>query len=235
LIIATYSAARAMDLDLLTIISLGASQWGANNPDFSWLEMETCLRQAGLNQPRLLALSWGGEDDSGLNFPTDFREKAAAAASRLNLTFIDSRNFQERVKQHLRLYEQAAGSQKIKAFINIGGSSVNLGLDSSILKLSPGLTRVEKIPGPDRRGLIQEMALLQIPVIHLLNIRRLAEIYHLPWDPQPLPQPGENILWGERTMEKKRLLFLFIVYVLVCLSWLAGLSLTQKKGDQLKP
>jgi len=235
LIVATYCAARAMETNLLVIISLGASQWGANNPQFSWLEMEGCLRASGFNQHQLLALSWGGEDDSGQDFPPDFREKARRMAEQLNLGFIEERDFESRVQRHLELYSRAAGSQQIKAFINIGGSSVNLGLDSSILKLEPGLTRVKEIPPPIRRGLIQEMARLGVPVIHLLNIRRLAQIYNLPWDPQPLPQPGENIRWGERALGKITLIFLFAAYVLVSLLSLVGLNLIQRKGFRLKP
>ncbi|HSA94438.1 MAG TPA: poly-gamma-glutamate system protein, partial [Acidobacteriota bacterium] len=43
LIIATLSAARVMNLRVLLVTSLGASEWGANDPAFGWLDMDDCL------------------------------------------------------------------------------------------------------------------------------------------------------------------------------------------------
>jgi len=48
------------------------------------------------------------------------------------------------VETHVRLFKEAAGTKPIRAFINIGGSLVNLGRDSSVLELRPGLTQVKK-------------------------------------------------------------------------------------------
>ena len=62
----------------------------------------------------------------------------------------------------------------------------------SVLKVEPGLARRVFIPPPSRRGVIQAMAAAGIPVIHLLNVKGLCERYGLPWDPRPLPRPGEG-------------------------------------------
>ncbi|MCR4396822.1 MAG: poly-gamma-glutamate system protein [Candidatus Saccharicenans sp.] len=232
LILASYCAARALRLELLAIVSVGASQWGANEPEFSWLDMEECLRQHGFNQHRLLAAAWGGEDDSGQEYPGELRARLKALANRLGLEFLPPGRLEDRVREHLRLLEQAAGGGRLKAFINIGGSAVNLGQDSSILKLRPGLTRVRKIPPASRRGLIQEMARKEIPVIHLLNIRRLAEIYDLPWDPRPLPPPGATSFSRHRVLEKRELAILLAAYVLVCLVWLGLELFIQRKAGR---
>lgn len=235
LITASYCAARSMEVELLTIISLGASQWGANQTEFSWLEIEECLRQAGFNQHRLLALSWGGEDDSGKEYPEDFRKRALEKASNLNLKFLEAGSFEQRVQQHKKLYFEAAGDQGIKAFINLGGSSVNLGRDASILELSPGLAEVKKIPPEKSRGMIQEMARLGIPVIHFLNIRRLIEAYNFPWDPQPLPEPGENLFWPDDQFTKSKPIILFTFFVLAGFLWLLVLFFIRKKFSRPVP
>jgi hypothetical protein len=70
-----------------------------------------------------------------------------------------------------------------------------MGVDPDVLELKPGLVRISHIPPPEKRGLIQEMALHRVPVIHLLFIRGLARRYGLPWDPVPLPHPGEGRLY----------------------------------------
>jgi len=216
LIVATCCATRAMGVDLLVIVSIGSSQWGANRPEFSWLAMENCLRQAGFDQHRLLAVSWGGEDNSGSEYPEDLKIKLSQEALSLGLAFLEPAEFKTMVETHFRLFKEAARGRPIGAFINIGGSLVNLGRDSSILELRPGLTRVKKIPPADRCGLIQRMASEGVPIIHLLNIKGLAARYNLPWDPQPLPQPGENLrLEVEATAGQKPWL-LVAVYLLVC-------------------
>jgi poly-gamma-glutamate system protein len=216
LILAVYCAAKAMEVELLVINSLGASQWGANNPEFTWLEIEECLCRSGFIPPRLLGFSWGGEDDSGDDFPEDLKMKMREKAAALGAIFLEGKNLEQKVSERLRLYYQAAGEKKIKAFINIGGGFVNLGTDSSVLELRPGLTRVKKIPPVSRRGVIQEMARREIPVIHLLNIRGLVEHYGLPWDPQPLPWPGKAIHGKLNLLEKRTLLIFFATYIFVC-------------------
>jgi len=235
LIVASYCAARVLNLELLAIISLGASQWGANNPEFSWLDMEDCLRQNGFNRHRLLAVAWGGEDDSGKEYPEEIRSRLLALADRLGLVFLPSGSLEQRVRGHLELFQAAAGERKIKVFINIGGSSANLGRDSSILELQPGLARVNHIPPLSRRGLIQEMAGRGVPVIHLLNIRKLAEIYRLPWDPRPLPPPGDTVFWSENKAGRSDLPVIFGGYVLSSVLWLMAAGVIRKKAFRAAP
>ncbi len=234
LIIAAYSAARALDLELLAIISVGASQWGANNPEFSWLDMEDCLRRAGFSRQRLLAVAWGGEDDSGSEYPDELKERLVKKASQLGLSFLPGGSLEERVRVHLDLFQRAAGRCRIKAFINIGGSSVNLGSDSSILKLEPGLARVKHIPPAGRRGMIQEMAARGVPVIHLLNIRRLVETYGLPWDPRPLPPASTPALKVAGLLPGSKQLILYAGYLTAIFIWLilAG-TIRKKRGRRV--
>lgn len=76
------------------------------------------------------------------------------------------------------------------------GSSANIGTDAGVLKLKPGLAGVVAPAAPGGRGVLQAMAMRGVPVIHLLNIPGLAERYGLPWDPRPLPRPGEGLLYS---------------------------------------
>jgi len=112
LIIAGYCAAQVLNLELRSIVSVGSSQWGANNPEFSWLDMEECLRQNGFNRHRLLAVAWGGEDDSGKEYPEVIRKRLLAVAERLGLVFLQSGSLEERVGRHLDLFQAASGQRK---------------------------------------------------------------------------------------------------------------------------
>jgi poly-gamma-glutamate system protein len=195
LILASLCAAEAMDLKPLLICSLGASQWGANNPDFHWLDIQECLRQARLLDIEPLALSLGGEADSGQDMSPEGRDFLIGEAARSGFPVLEESDLQSNVKARLRLYEEAAGEGGIKVFINIGGSYANLGTDSKILNIKPGLAVFRDFPPPERRGVVFEMAWRGIAVIHLLYIKGLSERYSLPWDPSPLPEPGEGEIY----------------------------------------
>lgn len=195
LIVAALSASKAMDLKLLLISSLGASQWGANNPDFHWLDMQSCLQEAGLFGAQPIAISLGGEKDTGMDMSPEGRAILLQEAEEWGGMFLEEPDLSRNVQQRMRLYEKYAGEEEIKAFINIGGSWSNLGTDSEVLKLKPGLARLRYIPPAEERGVMQEMALRRIPVVHLLHIKGLSCRYRLPWDPKPLPHPGEGRLF----------------------------------------
>jgi poly-gamma-glutamate system protein len=190
LVIATLAAAEALGVEPLVISSLGASEWGGNIPGFSWLDMEDCLRRAGLVGVVPIARAVGGEEDVGRDMAPEGRAMLAARIRAEPVPFLEEPDLERNVACRLALYRAAAGDRPIKAFVNIGGSWANLGTDPEILKVEPGLAGRVTIPPPPRRGVLQAMAAAGVPVIHLLNVRGLCERYGLPWDPRPLPAAG---------------------------------------------
>jgi len=192
LALAVLSASKAMDLDALLICSLGASQWGANDPRFSWLDIYGCIGGGAGAGGRIIALSVGGEGDTGLDVSVEGRRFLLGEIRKSGFPLIEEPDLRRNVELRYKLYKENAPGKRIAAFVNIGGSWANLGTDASVLGLKPGSTRVRDIPPPERRGMIQEMARRGVPVIHLLNIKGLAARYGLPWDPSPLPRPGEG-------------------------------------------
>jgi len=201
LIVATLSAVEAIGARPLVIASLGASQWGANRPGFGWLEMEDCLRAAGLLSHPPVAVSLGGDGDTGLDLSEEGRALLLAKMDSAGIPRIAEPDLALNVEARIAAFERAAGEKKIKAFVNIGGSWANMGTDASVLELKPGLTRVRISYQPGRNGVIQAISARGVPVIHLLNIRGLCRRYGLPWDPAPMPKPGISVnrrIFGER-------------------------------------
>ncbi|MGB7297665.1 MAG: poly-gamma-glutamate system protein [Candidatus Aminicenantales bacterium] len=198
LIIASLCAAEAMDLRPLLICSLGASHWGANHPEFHWLQILDCLIRSRFLTTEPIALSLGGDGDIGKDMSPEGRELLVRAAGETGLPFLSEPDLERNVAKRLRLFETAVGGAGIRAFINVGGGYANMGTDSEILKVSPGLAVFSRIPPRGRRGVIFEMAARGIPVIHLLYIKGLCERYGLPWDPAPLPQPGEGDFYRQK-------------------------------------
>ena len=192
LVVATLSAAGAAGLEALVISSLGASEWGANLPGFHWMDMEDCLRAAGLFDVRPVARAVGGEEDVGLDMDPEGRKLLAARVRSGETPFLEEPDLERNVTLRLEAYRKGAGARPIRAFVNIGGSWANMGTDASVLEIAPGLATRIPFPPAARRGVIQAMAAAGVPVIHLLNVKGLCERYGLPWDPRPLPGPGRG-------------------------------------------
>ncbi len=194
LVIASIAGTLAVGAEPLVISSVGASEWGANDPRFPWTAMEACLRSGGLWDVRSIARSIGGEEDRGRNMTPEGRALAEKAVRADGVPVIEAAGQAEDVAARLRAYDAAAAAarRRIAAFVNVGGNSANIGTDPSVLKLAPGLTRAREVPAaaPQSRGVIQVMAERGIPVVHLLHVRGLVRRYGLPWDPVPLPKPG---------------------------------------------
>jgi poly-gamma-glutamate system protein len=103
-------------------------------------------------------------------------------------------NLVDDIDRRWRLYFEGAPP---KAFINVGGGITPLGWIPEAALLDNGL--LKKVPATDsrQRGLIFKMFEAGVPVIHLLNIERLAATQHLPISPKKLsvnPNP-EGIRW----------------------------------------
>ncbi len=203
LITAALSAAQALELRPLLICSLGASQWGANHPAFTWLDIEDCLNDSGILTSAPIALSLGGEGDTGQDMSPEGCALLTRRAALTGLPFLAESSLERNVAERMRLYrEAAAGEGIITAFINIGGGYANMGTDSEILKVAPGLAAFRAIPPAERRGVIFEMAARRVPVIHLLYMKGLCERYLLPWDPEPLPPPGEGEVFQVKSFSR---------------------------------
>jgi poly-gamma-glutamate system protein len=222
LIVATLAASEVMGVRPLVISSLGASEWGANILRFTWLDMEDCLRSRGVIAVRPIARALGGEEDIGRDMGPDGRAVLGERIHAAGAPVIEEPDLPRDVARRMALYRESAGSRPIKAFVNVGGSWANMGTDPDILKVRPGLAGRVVIPPPDRRGVIQAMAAAGVPVIHLLNVRGLCERYGLPWDPRPLPGPGQGAFYRRAAPGSRTLLPLTAVYAALVLAALAA-------------
>lgn len=217
LIVATISACRSLDLRPLAIISLGASQWGANDPDFHWLRMQECLEKSGILGFESIAISLGGGSDVGEDMPPAGLSLLRNAIEESGVLFLYEPDLEENVYLRMKTYEAAAGGDKLKVFVNIGGSHANMGIDSKILEVEPGLSRIQEFPSQERCGVIFTMARNQIPVIHLLFIKGLAEKYGLPWNPEAIPVPGEGNIYSRLREKTLSFLLIGVIYLFVIL------------------
>jgi len=181
LLIATISAAHAMDLVPRIIISIGASSYGASDPDFTILDLHLFLYREGLADYPPVAVSLGGDMDIAADMEEETREKLITKIEATGITYINEKDLT--INRQLRDSIYSEGNQiEIKAFINSGGGFANMGTSNLSLLLKPGVIRKAKMPPPQSRGVIHDMIEKNIPVIHLLYIKGLASRHNIPWD-----------------------------------------------------
>lgn len=231
LIVATLAAARVLGLEPLVISSLGASQWGANVPGFGWLEMEGCLRAEGIGGIPPVARSVGGEGDVGRDMDPVGRSALEARLRAGDAPFLAEPDLARNVARRMALYRERAADRRIAAFVNIGGSTANIGTNAEVLKLRPGLAGGVFVPPPGERGVLQAMAAEGVPVVHLLNIKGLCERYGLAWDPRPLPEPGAGPLYRRAGRGSRPPVLPTVAYVLAIAILIKWGRMNKKNGN----
>jgi poly-gamma-glutamate system protein len=199
LLVATLSAIEAVGARPLTILSLGASTWGATDPDFDLLVLHRILERAGLAPGAPLRITPGGGEDVGGGLEPPDRSRLLERVRSCGLPGLEEADLRSNVAQRMAVYERAAGPGGIKAFVNAGGSWANLGTSPLALALRPGLNTHIALPPEEERGVLDEMAARGVPVIHLLNLRGLADRYGLAWDPVPLPDSHGSLFIRARS------------------------------------
>ncbi len=229
--IAVLSAAHALDLDPVIVSSVGASSWGANIPEFTWLDMEAVLAREKIWPYRSAAASLGGIVETKGGLDGTGIERGMEAIRRNDVFFLDEigmpGHLEKEIQERINFYD--GKRKRYAAFINVGGGIVSLGWLPEAAKLETGLLRRVPDTHNPERGMIFRLKERGMPVIHLLNIERLASLYNLPIDPIPLPvyqeDPfGQKSFWQNFLLKGGLVLFIFLISIV-----LHACSLREKK------
>lgn len=191
--IAALAAVQELGLRPIVVSSLGASLWGATDPDFNWLEIEATLRGRGLLGAKSVLALLGGDASIWRSMSEAGQAALRASAARHEVPLLVRERFADLVPEVLaRTLEAAGGAARVGVFVNVGGALVALGTCSESHLVPTGLIRRPLHCTGGTAGLIGHFSALGIPVLHILNLRQLGLEYGLPYDPVPLPPVGEN-------------------------------------------
>jgi len=220
--ISVFAALETLKLNPIVITSVGSSNYGANDPFFTWLDMENWLNKSNIFHNRSVAASIGGGFDLGRGLSPEGRKLIVNAIERNDMEFINEKYLEQSIARRMEIYNERSQGKPIEAYINVGGGIASLGNTINGKLIPPGLTEFLPMQNFPVRGAIIQMGQQDIPIIHLLNISKLTETFGLPDSPVPLPEPGE----GEIFVQKKysivitaiATLFLVVVILLVYFS-----------------
>jgi poly-gamma-glutamate system protein len=164
--------------------------WGANDPQLTWLDMETVLAREGIIAHRSVAASRGGGDDGGRGLAPEGRALVDAAIARNGVTPIVEKSLDASIRRRMEIYDGAAAGAKYRAYINVGGGLASLGSEQVGQLVRPGLSRRLEAKNFPRRGTLVRMAQKGVPVIHVPGPDALIERYGLASEPIPTPPVG---------------------------------------------
>lgn len=214
LIIATLAAAKVMELKPLIIYSVGSSMYGANIPEFTFLEMRKPLAEQNILPYPLHAVSIGGDNDRGDGmFFASSQGIMKEIAQSSEAIFIYEENNAASINKRLTLYQELNNGLHPDCFVNIGGATPNYGNTGASLKLPNGLITRSPIQSDHlERGLIFEYLERGTPVIHLLNIRDLALRSGIAINPVPFLEVGSEQVYFD-IQYNRGLSWIFIVII----------------------
>ncbi|MGB9720976.1 MAG: poly-gamma-glutamate system protein [bacterium] len=189
--LAVLSAIQTLNLKPIIITSVSSSMWGANIPEFTYLDMENIIYQNGILKFRSVAGSIGGIDDIGRGLSPEGRKMIESAIKRNDIQELKSKDLEEAIEKRLNTYYEIAGDEKIACFINIGGGATAL----AGYEMPTGI--LDPLKYSFHQGLAGRFLRNGVKVININNINHLARRYELPIAPIPIPEIGEGKLYYE--------------------------------------
>jgi poly-gamma-glutamate system protein len=174
--IAVLAAIEAIGAQPVITSSVGASTWGATDPEFAWLDMERELVGAGLWRWRSVAASLGGVGDAGGGLTPEGKDLARSVIQRSGASLIAAADLQGAILRRLQLYRGETGELP-PLLVNVGGSHVLFGQSGHRAPLPQGLNRGYHPLLGAQDGLAAAFLQTNRPVIHFINVRQLAAQY----------------------------------------------------------
>lgn len=229
--IAMLAAINTLKLKPLIIFSVGASQFGANRPGFTWPDIYKSLVDKGVFNYDILGATLGGSRDNGYGMTPGAILKLNDAIKRngfnvINVPYRNATNTS--IETRMAIYKKAAGDNKIKAYINVGGNMASIGLKQPKIvtndkskddksakkdtKSNPQIQQVLKIPSfptgvtkslPVEYKTVNSVAVdflkEGVPVINVRDINSgIIKKYGLTYNPATITSPGQGAVFSQK-------------------------------------
>jgi len=207
------AACQVLGVKPIVITSVGSGMWGANDPRFTWLDMEAVLNRSGALAVRSVAASLGGEGDIGRGLSPAGRDWLGSAIARNRVPLLAPQSLSEAVAQRMDAYQRAAQGRPIRAFINVGNGAANLGESNKPLPTGLVDKRPAQLPNP---SVVRAMAEQGATIINFSDITRLAYRYRFPVAPLPMPALAKGRMFAEKKYPVN-LAVIFTVLIVVLL------------------
>lgn len=230
---AVLCACEALGATAVTISAIGSSWWGANDPDFTWVDMETLLNRDGIVHSRPVAASFGGINDIGVGLSQTGQELMREAIQRNKLPLIHEESITNAVAKRYRRFMEAANNRKFRAYVDVGGGIASLGHDENAKLIRNGYNHRLPLQNYPARGVVHLFNADGVPVINIADIVALSREYGLGGPHVPLPPVGEGLVFVDTRYDLRVAgisAFLAILVIIVLVNLDARLFKLQDDG-----
>lgn len=200
--LAALVAAETLKLKPIAISSISASNWGATDPELTWLDMERILFEKNIIRHRSVAVSMGGAEDRGMGLPPEGVRTLREAVRRYNqamkqdqsteVELIDPPNLTSSFDLRMNIYQEHAGDKPISCYVNVGGGIGSVGNNVIKKAFAPGINFSTPHAGRLPDSVLTRMSHKGIPIIHLIQAEKLARENGLPIKVDRPPRIGEG-------------------------------------------
>lgn len=191
--LAVVAACESMGVELICISSVGASTYGANDPQLTFPEMLWLLKEDALVETASAAVTMGGYHDVGADMEPSTAQTIKERLADAGLPLSEREDFGENIRFRQGLYESMG---PIRCFIAVGGNLTSLGMGEEGASLGQGVLQPgRQIRLSDGSGLVQRYLADGIPVINLLNLKKIMADYSMPYDPAVWPEAGTSAVY----------------------------------------
>ena len=194
--LSTLAALETLETRPVLISSVGASNYGATDPYFTWLDMEALVAEQGILATRSQAASLGGGNDTGRGLSPKGRELLRAAIERNGIVLLAEERLEASILERVRIYRDHCAPESIAAYVNVGGGVASLGHSVNAELLPLGASRFLPPRNFPMRGALLRLAADGVPVVQLSHVRRLRDRYGLGSVDDSLPPPGQGRVYG---------------------------------------
>ncbi|MDA8746070.1 poly-gamma-glutamate system protein [Rubripirellula amarantea] len=189
---ALYTALEAIGAKPVIIHSAASSQFGANEPDMLWLDMERVLYDQGIISFRTTAATLGGFGDRARGMSSEAQQLLAASLERNGVQTMPVDRLAESIDSRMNIYQATAAGQPIKAYVNVGGGAASIHGEDGREAFGGGLSLSLPAGAEAIDCVATRYSLAGVPVINLGNAVALATTFGLPVAPIEMPAVGSG-------------------------------------------
>lgn len=190
--VAAVAAAEVLGLRPFVVASVGASMHGATDLAFTYLDLHGALVARGVVRTPVHVAAIGGTDGSGGGMDPEGIAAVRAAAERGGVALVEADTVAALVDAVDAIAAEAVGGA-IAGVVNVGGAVVGIGACVELLGIVDGTTTAPVRCVSGDAGLMSRYGEAGAVAVHVLNLRFLSLAWGLPYDPVPLPAPGNNV------------------------------------------
>ena len=192
--LATLAACQAMGVNIVYTASVGASMYGANQPELTFPDMLLRMAQEEL-VPLPAALSLGGDWDCGMEMDAEEVEKLLPRLQGCGVPFLYEPDYEKNVALRMTIYQE---NGPIRCFIGVGGNVTTIGRGEDTMPCGV-VQPYYRLTSSEKSGLLEIYSAKGLPVMHVLDVKELALRYGFPYDPQK-PEPiGSGAIYESRS------------------------------------